>query len=277
MKLFRFDTTRLSARFHAALREPGSRRPALVAAGATVALLAIPVASAQLQQTLQAQIQADRAAAKSQQRVDQIHEQTLDAAAQYAQAMAEAESYERYNEQLEAQLRSQEKEIASIRQQMLNIEATSREVVPLMRKMVKALDQFIGLDVPFLIKERTARVEHLKDLMARADVSISEKYRLIMEAYQIELEYGRTLEAYEGTLTVGDQTRTVQFVRLGRVSLMYRTLDGSETGYWDAVQKQWVVDNSYADAVNRAIRVAKKEIAPELLIAPVPAPEEAQS
>lgn len=277
MKLFRFDTTRLSARFHAALCEPGSRRPALVAAGATVALLAIPVASAQLQQTLQAQIQADRAAAKSQQRVDQIHEQTLDAAAQYAQAMAEAESYERYNEQLEAQLRSQEKEIASIRQQMLNIEATSREVVPLMRKMVKALDQFIGLDVPFLIKERTARVEHLKDLMARADVSISEKYRLIMEAYQIELEYGRTLEAYEGTLTVGDQTRTVQFVRLGRVSLMYRTLDGSETGYWDAVQKQWVVDNSYADAVNRAIRVAKKEIAPELLIAPVPAPEEAQS
>jgi hypothetical protein len=113
--------------------------------------------------------------------------------------------------------------------------------------------------------------------MMRADVSISEKYRLIMEAYQIELEYGRTLETYEGTLTVDDQTRTVQFVRLGRVSLMYRTLDGDESGYWDATQKQWVADNSYEDTIERAIRVAKKEIAPELLIAPVPAPVEVKS
>jgi chromosome segregation ATPase len=235
------------------------------------------VASAQLQETLQSQIQVDKEAAQSQRRIDQTHEKTLDAAAQYAQAMAEAESYERYNEQLKAQLKSQEAEIVSTRQQLLDIKSTGREVMPLMQKMLQVLDQFIVLDVPFLIEQRTARINNLKDLMARADVSISEKYRLIMEAYQIELEYGRTLETYEGILTVEDQTRTVQFVRLGRISLMYRTLDGDEAGYWDAIQKQWVVDDSYADAVDRAIGVANKEIAPELLIAPVPAPEEVQS
>lgn len=276
MRLFRSYTSKPSERFPAP-REPGSRRPAIVMAGATVALLAAAVAGAQLEQTLQAQIQVDRAAAQSQQRVDQVRDQALDAAAQYAQAMTEAESYEQYNEQLEAQVQSQEDEITSIEQQLLDIETTNREVQPLMRKMVTALDQFIQLDVPFLIEERTERINNLKQMMARADVSISEKYRLIMEAYQIELEYGRTLETYEGTLNAGEQPRTVQFVRLGRVSLLYRTLDGSETGYWDAAQQQWVVDDSYAEAVEQAIRVANQEGAPELLTVPVPAPEEAQT
>ena len=95
---------------------------------------------------------------------------------------------------------------------------------------------------------RSARraCENLQNLMPRADVAISEKYRLILEAYQIELDYGQTLDAYEGRLGTGADARTVEFAQLGRVSLMYRTLDGSETGYWDANQKTWVVDNSYA-------------------------------
>ncbi len=277
MRLFRPDTTEPDARAGGPERPPVSRRPAVLAASATVAMLAAAVAGAQLNQTLQAQIEVDRAAAQSQQRIEQIRDQTLDAAAKYAQAMTEAESYEQYNEQLEAQVRSQEEEIASINQQLLDIEQTNREVQPLMDKMVRALDQFIQLDVPFLIEERTHRVDNLKNMLARADVSISEKYRLILEAYQIELEYGRTLEAYEGTLNAGSEPRTVQFVRLGRISLLYQTLDGSETGYWDQNQKQWVVDNSYADAVELALRVAAQSGAPELLTVPVPAPQEIQS
>jgi septal ring factor EnvC (AmiA/AmiB activator) len=281
MRLFRSDTTEQDARFGGSERPPLRRPAALIratkAASATVAIFAAAVAGAQLNQTLQAQMEVDRAAAQSQQRIEQIRDQTLDAASRYAQAMTEAESYEQYNEQLEAQVRSQQEEIASIQQQLLDIEQTNREVQPLMDKMVRALEQFVRLDVPFLIEERTARVNNLKNILARADVSISEKYRLILEAYQIELEYGRTLEAYEGTLNAGDTPRTVTFVRLGRISLMYRTLDGSETGYWDQNQKQWVVDNSYAEAVDQALRVANQEGAPELLTVPVPAPQEIQS
>ncbi|MEX2122468.1 MAG: DUF3450 domain-containing protein [Woeseia sp.] len=276
MRLFRSDTNIASA-LQASLREPGSRRPAIIAALVTIATLAAAPAGAQLNQTLQAQAEVDRAAAQAQQEIDAIRDRTLDAAAQYAQAMTEAESFEKYNEQLSAQVQSQSEEIASIQQQLVDIETTNREVQPLMDKMVRALDQFVTLDVPFLIEERTARVNNLKNIMARSDVTISEKYRLILEAYQIELEYGRTLEAYEGVLNAGDNRRTVEFVRLGRISLMYRTLDGSETGYWDAGQKQWVVDNSYAEAIEQAIRVANQDGAPELLTVPVPAPQEVQS
>jgi hypothetical protein len=191
--------------------------------------------------------------------------------------LADAESLERYNDQLNEQVVSQQEEIASIESQLLEIETTNREVQPLMQQMVDTLQQFVALDVPFLLDERTERVAGLKSMMARADVTISEKYRRILEAYQIELDYGRSLDAYEGRLGTGADARTVEFARLGRISLMYRTLDGSETGYWDANQKTWVVDASYAEAVEEALRVARQDGAPELLTVPVPAPQEVRS
>lgn len=247
----------------------------LVAALAPAALAA--PASAQLQEALAAQIEVDRAAAQSQNTIDQLRERTLDAGGRASEANAAAESLERFNRQLEAQVREQEEELSSIEEQLVQIETTQREVQPLMLQMLETLEQFIELDVPFLLDERTARVNRLRDLMPRADTPISEKYRLILEAYQIELDYGRTLSSYEGRLGAGPDARTVQFVQVGRVSLMYRTLDGTETGYWDANQKTWVVDNSYADAVEQAIRVERREGSPELLTVPVPAPQEVRS
>jgi hypothetical protein len=200
-----------------------------------------------------------------------------DPGSRYAQAIGDVQSLERFNSLLEEQVRSQEAEVASIERQLVDIETTNREVQPLMQQMVNTIDTFIKLDVPFLLEERTAVVNNLKRTMERADVSTSEKYRLILEAYQRELEYGRTLETYEGHLGSGATARTVEFVRLGRVTLLYRTLDGSETGYWDAEKKDWVVDPSLRGAIENAIRVAKGDGPPELLIVPVPAPQEVRS
>jgi hypothetical protein len=239
-------------------------------------MLAAP-AGAQLQEALTAQVAADRDAAASQTTLNGLRDRAQDAAGRYAQALADAESLERYNNQLAEQVKSQETEIGSIERQLVEIETTNREVQPLMQQMVDTLARFVELDVPFLIEERTGRVQGLKDMMGRADVTISEKYRRILESYQIELDYGRSLDAYEGRLGAAGDARTVEFVRLGRVSLMYRTLDGSETGYWDNNQKQWVVDNSYAEAVEEALRVARRDGAPELLTVPVPAPQEVRS
>ncbi len=154
-------------------------------------MLATP-AGAQLQEALTAQVAADKAAADDQKTVNDIRDKTRDAAGRYAQAIADAESLDRYNNQLQEQVKSQQTEIASIDRQLTEIETTNREVQPLMQQMVDTLAQFVDLDVPFLLDERKTRVQGLKDMMARADVTISEKYRRILEAYQIELEYGRT-------------------------------------------------------------------------------------
>ena len=99
----------------------------------------------------------------------------------------------------------------------------------------------------------------------------AERYRRLLEAYQIELDYGRTMISYKGKLEDG---READFVRVGRVSLLYRTADGEEAGYWDVEQKKWVVANEYNKAVENAVLIATKESTPELVTVPVPAPQE---
>jgi hypothetical protein len=251
-------------------------RALAIALIATVPAAMVPAAMAQtLEGVVAAQAEVDKAAAASQQRINEVQDRTQDALGKYLQAVAEADSLRKYNEQLGTQVKSQREEIASIERQLIDIETTVREVQPLMQRMVDTLEKFVGLDVPFLLEERTKRVAGLKEMMARADVTISEKYRRILEAYQIELEYGRTLDAYEGKIGEGEGAKTVEFVRLGRISLMYQTPDGEETGYWDQAQRQWVRDDDYQHEVKEALRVAKKIGAPDLLTVPVPAPQEA--
>jgi hypothetical protein len=144
---------------------------------------------------------------------------------------------------------------------------------PLLDKMFVSLERFVAGDLPFLKEERTARMETLGLMMAE-EGGLSEKFRRLMEAYQIEIEYGRTMSAYPGTL---DDGRAAHFVHLGRVSLMYRTTDGEETAYWDADAGAWVVDGDYSRAVQEALEMAGEAIAPDLVTLPVPAARETSS
>lgn len=245
----------------------------LALASAIAALVTAAPASTQtakVSTVIGEQVKTEEAARVSQKRVEQLDEETTKMLADYRQMLAESSSLKSYNEQLAAQVKSQDEQVADMTQQLTQIETTSREVLPMMDKMLATLDYFVKLDVPFLIEERTNRVAQLKDMMTRADVSTSEKYRRIVEAYQIEMEYGRTIEAYQGS--VGD--KTVDFLRAGRVSLMYQTLDGKETGYWDANEKTWKKDDDYGDAIRTGLKVAKKQAAPDFVTVAVPAPKE---
>ena len=106
----------------------------------------------------------------------------------------------------------------------------------------------------------------------RADVTISEKYRRILEAYQVENEYGRTIEAYQAELTIDGAKRSVDFLRVGRVALMFQSLDAGLTGYYDPASKDFVIDNDYKTAVRDGLRIARKQTAPDLLLVPAAAP-----
>jgi hypothetical protein len=139
--------------------------------------------------------------------------------------------------------------------------------------MFSSLEEFVQNDLPFLAEERSQRIDSLRLLMGE-EGQLAEKFRRLLEAYQIEIEYGRTLDAYPGKLEDG---RDAFFVHLGRVSLMYRTTDGSETAYWDASQDKWVVDSDYSRYVEEAIEMAEEAVAPDLVTLPVPAAVEATS
>ena len=217
------------------------------------------------------QVKTEQAAVASQKRIEQLDEETSKMLVDYRSMVTEAQSLKSYNEQLAVQVKSQQDQINEMTKQLDEIQTTSREVLPMMNKMLSTLEQFVKLDLPFLTEERAGRIATLKDMMSRADVSTSEKYRRLVEAYQIEMEYGRTIEAYQGKV----DEKTVDFLRAGRISIMYQTLDGKETGYWDADAGKWVKDDSYEDAVKAGIKIAKKQSAPDFISAAIHAPKEA--
>jgi hypothetical protein len=221
--------------------------------------------------------QGNEKSMQSQERINAVDDQTDDMASKYRAIIDQIESLRVYNAQLAKLVASQEAELASLDHQIANVTVIGREMTPLMLRMVEGLDQFIQLDVPMLTKERSERIAGLREMMDRADVEDSEKYRRIMEAYQIENEYGRTIEVYQDTLEIDGEDRTLDFLRIGRISLLYQTLDGEEVGAWDQSARKWIkLGSEYRDSIRKGVRIARKQLAPDMIRVPVSAPEDAQ-
>jgi hypothetical protein len=230
-----------------------------------------------LKTTLQTATSTNQQSARSQGQVNQISEQTQDILTEYLTVTQQIDRLRVYNNQLEKLIRDQEEEKISIRKQLEDVEVVEKEILPLMIRMVESLDKFVELDMPFLMDERRGRVADLKDMLDRANVTVSEKYRRVMEAYQTETDYGRTIEAYRDTLDIGGAERTVDFLRVGRVLLAYQTTDRQQTGYWNKESGQWEeLPDEYRSAVADGLRIARKQAAPELMKLPVSGPESAQ-
>jgi hypothetical protein len=158
---------------------------------------------------------------------------------------------------------------------MDQVEVVNRQIFPLMERMIDGLEQSIALDVPFLLDERGGRIETLKELMSRSDVSVAEKFRKVLEAYQIEMDYGTSSEWYRQTLEVEGVpgSREYNMLRVGRVGLYFQSDDAQVTGYYDHGQNGFVRDNGYRSEVRKGVRMARQLIAPELILVPVQAAE----
>lgn len=245
-----------------------------VGLAAAVSLGAV-LAQDTLDTTIQTQQQGNQQAAESQNRIDNLAEQTNEMLTEYRTLLRQIESLRTYNEQLERVTTNQRQEMESIRQQLTELEDTNRDIVPLMIEMVDMLDRLVENDIPFLIEERRQRVAELKAMLDRADVTTSEKYRRILEAYTVEMNYGRDVYAYRGDLP--GSGKTVNFLHVGRTLLFYQTLDGSETGWWNRGSDQFeTISDDYDRPVSQAIRIAQQQVAPDLVKLPVPGPEQAQ-
>ena len=245
----------------------------VTASASLLCFQAIPVSANEKAINLQSDI--DREASLSQEKINDYDDEANAAAKSYAAALQRAESLTIYNGQLRRLIESQQKEIRSIKRQTEEIESIETGALPLMLEMTETLNQLIEGDIPFLTQERRDRVENLKRLIDRADVTAGEKYRRIMEAYLIEADYGRTIESYRGELDMGGTPRTVDFLRVGRIGLYYQTLDSEETGNWDKANRQWeVLEDEYRRSVRDGLRIARKQSPPTLLRLPVDTPSE---
>jgi hypothetical protein len=240
-----------------------------------IALAANLTAGAQtLNNVYQAAQEGNDASRASQGRIDQVVDQTRDLAADYTAIMKEVDGLVVYNTLMSRQIQGQMEEMGKLDKSMDEVSVVERQVVPLMIRMIEGLEQFIALDVPFLPDERSNRISTLRSMMERADVSSAEKFRRVLESYQIENEYGRTIEAYKGTLTIDGNDRDVDFLRIGRVGLYYQTYDALSSGMWDRTSNGWIpLGSEYRNPIRDGLRIARKQTAPNLLTLPVPAAE----
>ena len=245
---------------------------AILTAGFSVSIFAQATVD---QVTQEGEKRADAGAAE-QQRVEQVADQTDKLLNDYKTVTKVVDGLLVYNSLLQRQINNQEEEKTGIAESIDNVALIERQIVPMMTRMIDSVEQFIELDTPFLLDERHKRIERLRGMMERSDVSAAEKFRRVIEAYQIENDYGRTIEAYRGTVDINGNAQEVDFLRIGRVSLTYQSVGGQHTGVWDQEAEAYVElpPEKYKTQVAHGIRVARKQVAPDLLIIPVSAASE---
>ena len=230
-----------------------------------------------LKSAIDSGLEAQEDAITAQQHVDSLANETVDLLQEYRNALYRTDDLKEYVDQLEKQVKAQEETLVSLKKQSANAEVTQREFVPFMLRMVDALEKFVALDMPFLSVERKMRVKTIKEMMDRPDVSLPEKYRRIMEAYQIEMGYGRTIETGSDTISLNGKNTTVDVLQIGRVALLYQTLDGKECGYWNKKGKIWdKLPDDYNESVKKGILIARKQSSPDFFNIPVAAPEKSR-
>lgn len=235
----------------------------------------ISFAENKLKTAIEETLETNAHAISSQQNIDVYADKTKDMLREYKSTQYKIDSLKIYNDQLERITAKQLETTYSLAKQIDSIAETRQNIVPLLLRMIDVLEEFVSIDAPFLQKERLARINLIKDMMDRSDVFLPDKYRRIMEVYQIEMGYGRSIDTMTETIIIDNIPSTVEILRVGRLSIFYQTLDGKESGYWDKQKKQW---NSLSDDYNRSIaqgiQIAKKQMPPNLIILPITVPEE---
>ena len=213
----------------------------------------------------------------SQERINERVQGTRTITDQYRAINKEIDGLKVYNRLMSAQVQGQEATLEDIKISMDQVDVINRQIFPLMERMIDGLEQSVSLDIPFLLEERINRIGVLKDTLSRSDVSVAEKFRKVMEAYQIELDYGSSAEFYKQSLNLGEDygVRDYNMLRIGRIGLYFQSDNSDITGMWDVNVGDWVIDDDHRNEIRKGLRMARQLIAPELMLIPLPAAEEA--
>jgi hypothetical protein len=240
----------------------------LMLAGLAGALMTSP-ASAQLESALNTAKASTSASAASQQRVERLDDEADNAVREYRAVLQQKDNIALFVAQQDIFLQSQKSEISSLRRQLGTVEQIKQGMSPMMLKMAAEIEDAIKADLPFNLSERLARVDRMKNVLADPDVSPAEQYRQVLNAFKIEVSYGQGIDSYEA-MHPTKPGNVVNFLRFGRVALVYMTKDESEVGRYNLETRSWdVLNGADALALRKAIRISRGEAAPDVVFAPV--------
>jgi hypothetical protein len=229
----------------------------------------------QIDQVVETGVERTQEAAASQTRIDQTTTETDRIISEYKRQLKVVDGLKVYNALLQRQLDDQLSDMGKLRNSIDEVAVIERQITPTMLRMLESLDEFIQRDVPFLLGERNDRITRLRAAIERSDVTTAEKFRSVLEAYNIEGNYGRTIEGYTGTLDVDGRSREVDFIKVGRIALMYQTADRETNGVWDQTNRRWVNldDSAFRNHLAKGLQIARNQVAPDILMIPIVASE----
>lgn len=213
---------------------------------------------------------ANKTAISSQQKIDESAQATLNLKAKIEQLSEEVNNLTIYREHLSRLVTDQNLEVSSLNEQIQGIQETRQGVVPLMYKMIDELQVIIAQDKPLKSEQRLARISKLKVMMSQANISDAEKYRRILETYQIEMDYGNKLGRYQGEIQLSAEQRIeADLLYLGRIALLARSLDRQQYWSWNVANKQWQSVDIDAEQIDIAFSMAAKQSTPDLINLPI--------
>ena len=250
-----------------------SRRGAAAVIATAVVIATGSVFAQSVDDVLVADVRRIQLAQESQERINNVVEQTRSMEDQYRAINKEIDGLKVYNRLMTAQTNGQKATLEDIALSMDQVDVINRQIFPLMEKMIDGIEQSIKLDIPFLLEERQQRITTLHEIMERSDVSVAEKFRKVMEAYQIENDYGSSSEYYKAELDLGGVTREYNMLRIGRIGLYFQSDDTSVTGWFNPETRQYEeLDNENRNEIRKGLRIARQLVAPELILIPLLAP-----
>lgn len=228
-----------------------------------------------LEDNLKAMEAANKEAGASQERIQNIQSESQKLAKEYKRLLQNADRQEQVSEELSDRLAQQKFEIDSLREQLAGRDITQQRITPLMRSMADNLEQFIALDLPFHQEERLGRAIKVKQMLNSSSFKLPEQYRAVLSAYQQELEFSRSIEAWRGELQFTNsegnkESLTAEFLRIGRLALYFQTMDGERSGAWDREKKAWVeLPRHFNLEIKHGLRIAQNQQAPQMLALPL--------
>ena len=217
-------------------------------------------------------------AVKSQEKIDKIVGGAQERLIRYRSLLKQIDSLKAYNKQLSTQIAGQENLIERFDTSISQVALIERQMAPLVSKMAESLRQYVDLDLPFHTAERHERMAYVQDSINAADVNVAEKFRQVIEAYQIENEYGRKIDAYRDIVTLNGVEQEVDVLRIGRIALLFQTTDTKHSGYWNKDDQRWepLDTSTYRNSIRHGIKMANKQTSIDILTLPIATPEVAE-
>ena len=206
----------------------------------------------------------------SQAKIDQMDEQTSVIISEFKTVSKQIEGLRVYNAQMRFQIQRQEDRLKEIDRTLKEAQIMQRQVPPFTRRMLAGIEKSIELDMPFHLAERKERIAFAKAALDNPTVSPAEGLRQVLEAFNVEAEYGRKIDSYKDSIVIDGELREGNILRVGRLAMVFQTADENETHAWNNAARSWEeLDNSYRNPTRKGIRIANKLATVDLMELPL--------